>query len=74
MKPPIVIYNRTSRWDKLKTGLEPADQQIVDRLRKLKDDERKIPLPTVEEIKQRLALLKDQNPEASGSNKIDVCE
>jgi len=55
-------------------GLEPADQLIVDRLRKLKDEERNIPLPTVEEIKQRLALLKDQNPEASGSNIINVCK
>lgn len=55
-------------------GLEPADQQIVDRLRKLKDEERNIPLPTVEEINRRLALLKDQNPEASGSNVINVCE
>lgn len=55
-------------------GLEPADQQIVDRLRKLKDEERNIPLPTVEEINQRLALLKDQNPEASGSNVINVRE
>lgn len=55
-------------------GLEPADQQIVDRLRKLKDEERNIPLPTVEEINQRLALLKDQNPEASGSNVMNVRE
>lgn len=74
VKPPIVIYKHTNRWDKLKIGLEPADQQIVDRLRKLKDEERNIPLPTVEEIKQRLALLKDQNPEASGSNTVNVCE
>lgn len=69
-----MIYKHTSHWDKLKMGLEPADQLIVDRLRKLKDEERNIPLPTVEEIKQRLALLKDQNPEASGSNIINVCK
>jgi abscission/NoCut checkpoint regulator len=74
VKPPIVIYKHTNHWDKLKIGLDPADQQIVDRLRKLKDEERNIPLPTFEEIKQRLALLKDQNPEASGSNSINVCE
>ncbi|XP_077255045.1 uncharacterized protein LOC143893471 isoform X2 [Temnothorax americanus] len=72
VKPPIVIYKHTNRWDKLKVGLEPADQQIVDRLRKLKDEERNVPLPTVEEIKQRLALLKDQSPEAGGSNVIDI--
>jgi len=73
VKPPIVIYKHTNHWDKLKMGLEPADQQIVDRLRKLKDEEN-IPLPTVEEIKQRLALLKDQNPEASENNIRNVCE
>ncbi|XP_039313397.1 uncharacterized protein LOC105192942 isoform X2 [Solenopsis invicta] len=72
VKPPIVIYEHTNHWDKLKMGLDPADQQIVDRLRKLKDEEQNIPLPTVEEIKQRLALLKDQNPEASGSNSINI--
>lgn len=66
------MYKHTNHWDKFKKGLEPADQQIVDRLRKLKDEERNIPLPTVEEIKQRLALLKDQ--EATGSNVINVCE
>ncbi|XP_012224197.1 abscission/NoCut checkpoint regulator isoform X2 [Linepithema humile] len=69
-KPPIVMYKHTNHWDKFKKGLEPADQQIVDRLRKLKDKERSIPLPTVEEIKQRLASLKDQ--EASGSNIINI--
>lgn len=73
VKPPIVIYKHTNDWDKLKMGLEPADQEIVDRLKKLKDEERNIPLPTVEEIKQRLALLKGQNPETSANNVTDVC-
>ncbi|XP_020300846.1 abscission/NoCut checkpoint regulator isoform X2 [Pseudomyrmex gracilis] len=68
VKPPIVMYKHINHWDKLKKGLEPADQEIVDRLQKLKDKEKNIPLPTVEEIKRRLALLKDQDPEASGSN------
>ncbi|KAL0118074.1 hypothetical protein PUN28_009031 [Cardiocondyla obscurior] len=72
VKPPIVIYKRANQWDKLKMGLEPADQQIADRLQKLKDEEQDISLPTVEEIKQRLALLKDQNLEAGGSNGIDI--
>lgn len=73
VKPPIVIYKHTDHWDALKRGLEPADQQIVDRLRKLKDEERNISVPTIDEIKQRLALLKDQDPQASGSNLINVC-
>ncbi|XP_072746130.1 uncharacterized protein [Anoplolepis gracilipes] len=72
VKPPIVIYKHTNRWDKLKKGLDPADQQIVDRLRKLKDEERNISVPTIDEIKQRLALLKDQDPQAGGSNVINI--
>lgn len=73
VRPPIVIYKHADHWDTLKMGLEPADQQIVDRLRKLKDEERKITVPTIDEIAQRLALLKDQDPQASGSNVINVC-
>lgn len=72
VKPPIVIYKHTDHWDALKRGLEPADQQIVDRLRKLKDEECNISVPTIDEIKQRLALLKDQDPQASGSNVINI--
>ncbi|CAL1689500.1 unnamed protein product [Lasius platythorax] len=72
VRPPIVIYKHADHWDTLKMGLEPADQQIVDRLRKLKDEERKITVPTIDEIAQRLALLKDQDPQASGSNVINI--
>lgn len=68
-----MIYKHANRWDTLKKGLEPADQQIVDRLQKLKDKDCNIPVPTIDEIKQRLALLKDQDPQASGSNFINVC-
>lgn len=74
VKPPIVIYKHTDHWDTLKKGLEPADQQIVDRLQRLKDEELyNISVPTIDEIRQRLALLKDQDPQASGSNVINVC-
>jgi len=66
------MYKHTNHWDKFKKGLEPADQQIVDRLRKLKDDKQRHPLPTDDEIKQRLALLKDQDPEANRSKAINV--
>ncbi|XP_051174029.1 abscission/NoCut checkpoint regulator isoform X1 [Leptopilina boulardi] len=64
-KPPIVMYAHGKHWDKLKIGLEPADQEIVDRLRKLKDEDGKTSPPSVEDIKRRLALLKDQNPDVS---------
>ncbi|XP_015590659.1 abscission/NoCut checkpoint regulator [Cephus cinctus] len=62
-KPPITMYKQGTHWDKFKTGLEPADQEIVDRLRKLKDEDKQVPAPSVEEIRHRLALLKDQDPD-----------
>ncbi|KAG7209774.1 hypothetical protein KM043_011394 [Ampulex compressa] len=71
-KPPIVMYTHTNHWDKFKKGLEPVDQEIVDRLRKLKGEDRNIELPSVDEIKRRLAILKDESPDAAdtGSNMI----
>lgn len=74
-RPPVVIYKQSNRWDQFKKGLEPADQEIVDRLQKLKNKKQNIPLPSVDEIKRRLALLKDQDPEANGnSNVTNVCK
>lgn len=67
-KPPIVMYTHDSHWDKFKTGMEPADQEIVDRLRKLKGEDSNVPLPSVDEIKRRLALLKDEMPEEKRIN------
>lgn len=61
-KPPIIIY-KPGRWDKLKSGLDPADQEIVDRLRKLKDHDKQPAAPTTEDIRRRLALLKDLDPD-----------
>ncbi|KAF7398687.1 hypothetical protein HZH66_006584 [Vespula vulgaris] len=61
-KPPIVMYTHTNHWDKFKTGMEPADQEIVDRLRRLKGEDNNVRLPSIEEIKKKLALLKDEEP------------
>lgn len=69
-KPPIVMYKHTNHWDKFKKGLEPADQEIVDRLRKLKEEDKTTAL-SVDEIKRRLALLKDEDPDA-GSHKTNI--
>ncbi|XP_034180740.1 abscission/NoCut checkpoint regulator isoform X1 [Osmia lignaria lignaria] len=69
-KPPIVMYKHTNHWDKFKKGLEPADQEIVDRLRKLKEEDKTVAL-SVDEIKRRLALLKDEDPDAS-NHKVNV--
>lgn len=70
-KPPIVMYKHTSHWDKFKKGLEPADQEIVDRLQKLKEEDKSTAL-SVDEIRRRLALLKDEDPDAS-NHKTNVC-
>lgn len=58
------MYKHDTRWDKFKTGLEAADQQIVDRLKKLKGEDKQVPPPSVDEIRRRLALLKDQDPDS----------
>ncbi|XP_076755811.1 abscission/NoCut checkpoint regulator [Xylocopa sonorina] len=64
-KPPIVMYTHTNHWDKFKKGLEPADQEIVDRLQKLKEEDNKSTTLSVDEIKRRLALLKDEDPDVN---------
>ncbi|XP_031848533.1 uncharacterized protein LOC116433996 isoform X2 [Nomia melanderi] len=69
-KPPIVMYKHTNHWDKFKTGLEPIDQEIVDRLRKLKEEDKTTTL-SVDEIRKKLALLKDEDPGA-GNSKINI--
>ncbi|XP_008548493.1 abscission/NoCut checkpoint regulator [Microplitis demolitor] len=61
-KPPIVMY-KPGRWDQFKAGLDPVDQALVDRLSKLKDQDKQPSAPTTEEIQRRLAELKDQNPD-----------
>ncbi|XP_011302591.1 abscission/NoCut checkpoint regulator isoform X2 [Fopius arisanus] len=74
VKPPIVIYKQ-DRWDEFKTGLEPEDQAIVERLKKLKEADKKPPPVTTDEIRRRLALLKDEDPDykpASNVYKFDT--
>ena len=63
-KPPIVMYRRYSKLDKLGDGLDPIDQEIVNRLKKLKTENLQGPPPSEDEIKRRLALLKDQDPDS----------
>ncbi|XP_034935229.1 abscission/NoCut checkpoint regulator isoform X2 [Chelonus insularis] len=73
VRPPIVMYKQ-GRWDKFKSGLDPVDQALVDRLRKLKEEDKQYPPPTTDEIRRRLALLKDQDPDQAHTNiyKIDT--
>ena len=57
------MYKQKSKLDRLKADLDPADQKIVDRLKKLRDEDKQLPPPTEDEIRRRLALLKDQDPD-----------
>lgn len=56
------MYRQGSKLDKLGAGLDPADQEIVNRLKKLRNEDKEVPLPTEDDIRRRLALLKDQDP------------
>ncbi|XP_015122061.1 abscission/NoCut checkpoint regulator isoform X1 [Diachasma alloeum] len=71
VKPPIVIYKQ-DHWEEFKTGLEPEDQAIVERLKKLKEADKKPPPVTTEEIRRRLALLKDEDPDYKPP--LNVCK
>lgn len=57
------MYRQGSKLDRLGDGLDPVDQEIVNRLKKLRNDDKRVPLPTEDEIRRRLALLKDQDPD-----------
>lgn len=62
-RPPITVYRQDSRIEKLKAGLNEMDREIVDRLQKLKEERKKQPVPTEEEVVRRLAMLKGEDPE-----------
>ncbi|XP_063233790.1 abscission/NoCut checkpoint regulator isoform X2 [Bacillus rossius redtenbacheri] len=59
-RPPIVVYQHNQRMEQLKTGLEEPDRLIAERLEKLRDDVRRKPVPTEEEVARRLAQLRGQ--------------
>ncbi|KAK4010191.1 abscission/NoCut checkpoint regulator [Daphnia magna] len=62
---PIVVYTEDTRMTNLKRGLSVEDQQLVDRLSKLKHEirEMKQDIPSQSEIEERLAKLKGIDPE-----------
>lgn len=60
--PPITIYQQNSKLQKLRSGLAPADLQILERLERLREDRNKIAPPSESEIRHRLANLKGENP------------
>lgn len=67
--PPITIYRQDAKIQALRSGLSPADQKLVDRLEKLKDDG-KGPPPSESEIRERLANLKGENNYVEGPSRL----
>ncbi|KAJ9585681.1 hypothetical protein L9F63_002471 [Diploptera punctata] len=68
-RPPITVYRQDSRIQKLKAGLTEADRDIVERLEKLKEERKKEPVPSEEEVARRLSALKGEDPERTGADK-----
>lgn len=52
------------------TTLSPVDQQLYDRLEKLKEDKTKGPPPSESELRRRLAELKGVNEYVKQPNKL----
>ncbi|RZC36725.1 zinc finger FYVE domain-containing protein 19, partial [Asbolus verrucosus] len=67
LAPPITMYKQDSKIQALRSGLSPADQKILDRLEKLKEE--KGPPPTEGELRRRLASLKGENDYVEGPSK-----
>lgn len=59
--PPITVYRQDPKIVSLRTGLSPEDQELLDRLEKLKEDKNKGPPPSEIELRKRLAHLKGEN-------------
>ncbi|KAL7307993.1 hypothetical protein TKK_0000081 [Trichogramma kaykai] len=69
-KPPIVLYKGPSKLDELGKNLDPADKIILDRLKNLKGMRNEVgPVPTEDEIRQRLAQLRDQHFDSTNQPK-----
>ncbi|XP_072391917.1 abscission/NoCut checkpoint regulator [Diabrotica undecimpunctata] len=67
--PPITVYKKADpKMESLRSGLSAADQKLLERLEKLKDDG-KGPPPTESEIRERLRNLKGENEYVEGPSK-----
>ncbi|XP_056640788.1 abscission/NoCut checkpoint regulator [Diorhabda sublineata] len=66
--PPITVYKTDPKIESLRKGLSSADQKLLERLEKLKDDG-KGPPPTEAEIRERLQKLKGENEYVEGPSK-----
>lgn len=61
------MYKQDPKIQALRSGLSPADQKILDRLEKLREE--KGPPPTEGELRRRLATLKGENDYVEGPSK-----
>lgn len=72
-QPPVTIYRAEPRMQKLMTGLNSIDLDIVRRLEKLREDRRAAKnVPSEDEIASRLAALKGQNENEPSSKRSYV--
>ncbi|XP_011502524.1 PREDICTED: abscission/NoCut checkpoint regulator [Ceratosolen solmsi marchali] len=73
-RPPIVMYKQSSKLDNLRAGLNPVDHEIINRLKKLKEEDKQLSVPSEDEIRRRLAILKDEDPDIVNrpTHQIDI--
>ena len=63
-KAPVIVYTENTRLSNLKRGMSAEDQELVNRLSKLKSEIREMRnVPSQNEIEERLARLKGIDPE-----------
>ena len=63
-KAPVIVYTDNARMTNLKRGLSTEDQELVNRLSKLKSEIREMRnIPSQSEIEERLAKLKGIDPQ-----------
>lgn len=63
-KRPITVFRQSSKYSDLKSGLSKEDQEIIERLEKLKEDSSRQAPPSEQEIKRRLAVLQGRDESA----------
>lgn len=63
-RSPIIVYTDSTSVSKLKRGLSSEDQELVNRLAKLKNETRRMRnVPSQDEIEEQLAKLKEETRE-----------